>query len=258
MKTYKQRAANASNPISRALLELMDRKKSNLCIAADLTKSSELLDLAERCGPFIIVLKTHIDILEVFTPETSQKLLKLSKEHEFMIFEDRKFADIGNTVKNQYSGGIYQISSWSDFINAHVLPGEGIIQGLKEIGAPLGRGLLLLAEMSSKGHLMTPDYAMKTLEMAIKHSDFVFGFIGQHRLDHPDHDFLYLSPGVQLGASGDGLGQQYRTPRQVILESGSDIIIVGRGIYGDKSKIEEMAKTYQNSGWEAYLERCNL
>jgi orotidine-5'-phosphate decarboxylase len=153
---------------------------------------------------------------------------------------------------------MYNISSWSDFTNAHVLPGEGIIQGLCEIGMPLGRGLLLLAEMSSKGHLLTPDYAKKTVEMAIKYSDFVFGFVGQHRLDHPNHDFVYFSPGVQLESLNDSLGQQYRTPRQVILESGSDIIIVGRGIYEHQSKMEEMAKIYQKAGWDAYLERCNL
>lgn len=53
---------------------------------------------------------------------------------EFEIdFFCRKFGDIGNTVKHQYEGGVYQICSWADIVNCHPVPGDGVIQGLKGV-----------------------------------------------------------------------------------------------------------------------------
>lgn len=64
-----------------------------------------------------------------------------------------------------------------------------------------------------------------------------------------------MSPGVGLDVAGDSLGQQYRTPHQVIVESGCDLIIVGRGIYGKGRDVEAEARRYQQAGWSAYEER---
>lgn len=265
--SYTARSNFHQNPAAKRLLELMDSKKTNLSVAADVTKKQDLLKLADILGPYICVFKTHIDIVDDFDDDLVVELVKLAQKHNFMIFEDRKFADIGNTVKQQYSSGVYKISSWSDITNAHPLPGEGIVKGLQEVGLPLGRGLLLLAEMSSAGSLATGSYSQAAVCMARRNREFVFGFIGQQRLplysqkldgsidnDVTTEDYLYLTPGVGMVAKGDSLGQQYRTPRQVILESGCDVIIVGRGIYGDGNPIEN-AQMYREAGWNAYLER---
>ncbi|CAG8808302.1 20535_t:CDS:2, partial [Dentiscutata erythropus] len=172
MKTYGERAISLPNKTARELLTLMERKKSNLAVALDVTTKQEFLDIADKVGPYICCLKTHIDIVEDFDQDLIDKLKKLQKKHDFIIFEDRKFADIGNTVKHQYSKGIYKIVEWADIVDAHAIPGDGIVTGLKEIGLPLNRGLLLLAEMSSKGNLATGAYTEATIEMAKRHKDF--------------------------------------------------------------------------------------
>jgi len=251
--SYQDRADYCQAPIAKQLLQLMDEKKTNLALSADVTSAQQLIAYAEQLGPEICLLKTHIDIIEDFTAGLTQTLRRLAEKHHFLIFEDRKFADIGNTVKHQYEGGLYRIADWADLTNAHSLPGPGIIHGLYEVGRKKNRGLLLLAEMSSAGHLMDSAYIQKTLAMAEQFPDFVIGFITQHALSTHPH-WIYLTPGVKRDAGGDSLLQQYVTPEKAIYEQGTDIIIVGRGILAAKDPLTE-AKSYRQQGWDAYLKR---
>lgn len=98
-----------------------------------------------------------------------QSLIDLSIKHNFLIFEDRKFADIGNTVKSQYSGGIYNISKWSNFINAHSIAGSGCIQGLKEVASQCSepKGCVLIAQLSTKNNLIDNNYTESILILKV-------------------------------------------------------------------------------------------
>lgn len=101
----------------------------------------------------------------------------------------------GNTVRLQYSSGIYKIASWAHITNAHLVPGEGILTGLASVGQPLGRGLLLLAEMSAKGNLATGEYTAKNVEAARRHPEFVMGFVAMRRVDEREETAGGVAPG---------------------------------------------------------------
>lgn len=247
---YSDRAQFCKNELARQIFLLMDNKQTNLALSADVTRCEELLLLADLIGPEICILKTHVDILEDFTPEFTEQLTALANQHQFFIFEDRKFADIGNTVKHQYEGGIYRIADWAHLINAHVLPGPGIISGLASAGLKKQRGLLLLAQMSSADNLFTPHYTEKTIAMAVEHPEFVAGFIAQKKLSN-EPQWLHMTPGVQMNKEKDNLGQRYITPEIAIQENETDVIIVGRGIYESPDPLVE-AKQYRAAGWSAY------
>ncbi|KAI8799915.1 hypothetical protein BJ742DRAFT_668508, partial [Cladochytrium replicatum] len=114
-------------------------------------------------------------------------------------------------------------------------------------GLPLSRGLLILAKMSSSGKLPRDSYTVEAVRIASKHRDFVFGYIGMRIMpslgsraalvEDKDEDYITLTPGVSLEASGDALGKVNMTQEQVILESGfwraaCDVIIVGKDVDG--------------------------
>ncbi|WAR02405.1 UMPS-like protein [Mya arenaria] len=236
--TFKQRGEAAQNLVARRLFNIMENKQSNLAVSVDLTKSADIIKMVDQVGPHVCVVKTHVDIIEDFTADFVSKLQKLAEKHNFLIFEDRKYADIGNTVCHQYGGGIYKVADWAHITNAHTVPGPGVVQ-----------------EMSSSGNLATGEYTKETLKIARDHSDFVIGFICQSRICE-DPEFICMTPGVKLEGGGDSLGQQYTTPRDAVFSRRTDLVIVGRGITGVTNP-EAVANEYRLAAFASYQERIS-
>ncbi|KAF3918620.1 hypothetical protein AA313_de0203735 [Arthrobotrys entomopaga] len=265
--SYGERAKQHPHPVARRLFEIAESKKTNVVVSADLTTSKELLDIADKLGPYIAVLKTHIDILDDYQYSVVEALKALAAKHNFLIFEDRKFVDIGNTVQKQYHGGALQISSWAHIVNCTMLPGEGIVQALAQTAEREDfpykdeRALLILATMTSKGSLATGEYTKLSVECARRYSHFVIGFVASRTLGDietevgplENEDFVLFTTGVNMASKGDKLGQQYQTPKSAV-ETGADFIIAGRGIYAVPDPVET-AKRYREEGWNAYLSR---
>lgn len=83
-------------PLTSYLLHLISIKRSPLCVSADVHTTSALLRLAEEVGDYICVLKTHADIIDDFSERTIKGLNEISRRKQFLLFEDRKFGDIGS------------------------------------------------------------------------------------------------------------------------------------------------------------------
>ena len=104
---------------------------------------------------------------------------------------------------------------------------------------------------------MNDAYVSECVKNARANAGFVMGFIAQQSLNSlPTDNFVTMTPGVQIGAKGDSLGQQYNTPESVIGNAGTDVIIVGRGVYGAQDR-GKAAEEYRARGWRAYEERIS-
>ena len=116
-RSYGERASKFTNPTAKLILDTMERKKTNLGVSVDVTKTHDLLAIIDVVSPYVCLIKvkslilkylldilifslsfeTHIDILDDFDHSLIERLQSLSQERDFVIFEDRKFADIGQS-----------------------------------------------------------------------------------------------------------------------------------------------------------------
>ena len=260
-EVWGNRWSNAVLPMARKYMEVATEKQSLVCLAADRKTMSGLFELVRDVGPYIAAVKTHVDLIEDWTPNAWSDFCKLAKQHKLLIFEDRKFADIGKISQAQM-GGIYDIRSWSDIVTAHLISGPDIVDGLQAAWKSVKRqgGVLLLAQMSSRGNLLTEEYCKNVVAEGVE-NDGVLGFIGNG--SRPEdlrvlrqrvgEQKMIWTPGVNI-AVGDGeMGQRYGDPYEAVIV-GADCIIVGSGIH-QADNPSEVAKQYAGLSWQGLLDR---
>jgi orotidine 5'-phosphate decarboxylase subfamily 1/orotate phosphoribosyltransferase len=209
---------------------VMETRGSNVIASLDMSRSEDIYAFVENYHSYLLGVKLHSDITDdpgMIGPEIRKKYPQL------LVIEDRKFCDIGNTVRLQSEG----ITLYANLITVHALPGQGIIDGLREHCLKNACRILLIAEMSSEGNLLGEEYTKKVVELAENNKDVVVGFISQRKLSN---DFLHFTPGISIDSTGDGLKQRYTTPQIATKENGSDVLIVGRGLYAPKEVDEKI------------------
>lgn len=84
---YEERAQLAKNPVGKRLFELMAKKRTNLSVAADVETVDDMLRLADAVGPYIAVLKTHVDVFESWSVEDAKRLKVLAEKHGRLKFD---------------------------------------------------------------------------------------------------------------------------------------------------------------------------
>ena len=255
------RWTDCANPLAHRFMQTAARKGSLVCLAADMRTVDELVDLVNLAGPHIAALKTHADMVDDFSRENWQRLVESAQQHDLLLFEDRKFADIGK-VSQQQMAGAHDIRSWADIVTAHRVSGPDVIDGIAAAWADVERvgGVLLLAQMSSRGNMLGSEYTTQTLATG-RGSPHVIGYIGNGssadrigalRAEVGSGQMIW-TPGVNLDVGAGAMGQRYGHPRDAVL-AGSDAIIVGSGIHA-ADDVVAAATEYARVSFQALLDR---
>lgn len=216
------------HPIAQRLLNIANTKNSNLIASVDLTSTREIIDFLTIIGKDICAAKLHVDIITDFSATFIKEIKALSEKLDFLIIEDRKFADIGNTQLLQLSQGIYSIASWADIVTIHLIAGEASLKAIQDWDADNKPALIPIIEMSSKGALTDIDYIEKCKKFLFNYTNVIGAVCQQAALKS---GFLKFTPGISISAKEDNKGQHYNSPTHAIENLQSDFLIIGRGLY---------------------------
>lgn len=215
------------------LNSIISFKNSRVCLAADVTTMNQLVTLIEQFAHHFCILKIHSDIIEDFYIDFENNchtLRKLAKNHHFLIWEDRKLADIGLVMEKQ----ILHIKNWADIISVHPISGYKSIQHISDIK------LILIAEMSTSDHLFNKKYTDNVIDIANKH-DAVIGIVSQHQYNLAENK-LYFVPGISNSLTCDLKGQSYSSPKDRFF---ANIFVIGRSIYLADNPLKEIIEYNQ-------------
>lgn len=203
--------------------------KSKICVSLDVLNLKELYHNIELLGDKVCIIKIHYDIIEDFMLDINETIKKLNyykKKYNFLIWEDRKFADIGSIMERQIN---LHISKWADMISIHPIVGDKSIENIKNIN------IILIGEMSSENNLFNEEYKNNIIEISNKY-DNIIGIVCQNKMSE---NKLNIVPGISLNNKKDNKGQTYHTPEE---KKFADILVIGRSIYKSENPQNEILK----------------
>jgi orotate phosphoribosyltransferase len=224
-----------ANSLSNTINNFIVTKKSKIFLAIDKPMSpDELLLFLYEVKDYIIGIKIHHEILlseTIINPLFRSKLYEECKKMNLIVWEDRKFNDIGKTLEKQLD----YYSNNTDIIS--VVPIGGL-ESIKNIKTNLK--VFILAEMSSNNNLFNNILKNQILEISMNSdiNDKVIGIICQDDIliDYINNytNLLTIKPGIRISNKYnekhlyDGKGQIWSDPRQFMVQP--NIYVIGRDV----------------------------
>lgn len=192
----------------------------NLCVAADMNDKNKIINLIDDIGSSIAVLKLHYDTIIDFNDDFINLLLNLKKKYNFLIWEDRKFADIGSIVDKQIKNDHF--SKWVDIFSIHKTVSPSICDENNQFK------YIFINDMSN-GHDMCPNIGLKEYYFS---SPNIVGAVTQSN----EENINIVTPGISLTCDNDKFDQKYT---KISDHKNCLLFVIGRAIYNS----DDISKT---------------
>lgn len=217
-KVYKFLGYNYNNKkynrFAKNLLKVFSLKNNYIVPSVDFEKSDDLLGFIDLVGKYVGLVKIHSDIVNDWSMETFLTLKNLSNDYNFYILEDKKFVDIGSTMKKQLNNKHFSYKDWVDCVTVVPLGGgESIVNGLESENNHFIPAFVLTT-MTTVNSYYSVDFLKYVEDMYINNNDKFCGLIGASKPITNDIDkkvpfYIWLRPGISESESKDNKGQSY-------------------------------------------------
>ncbi len=137
LERHLKRYKNSHSTIQQ-LFKIACEKQSNLIVSIDNSDPETVIHIIQQVAESVVCVKLHYDILNLNEKRWNNffnHLNGLKRKYNFLIFEDRKFMDIGNTVYMQYSRVQEIYGDDLDITNACLTSGPQIVDSIREYHA---------------------------------------------------------------------------------------------------------------------------
>lgn len=248
--SYEKRLAFANNPLLTKLYNIIIEKKSNLCLAIYTDTLEKALELIEKVGPHVCMVKVLSEIYSDWDDiESPDKLISLKNKYNFLLYEGRELFDHCETNAKTYQA---KYLKYADFIS--IDPDDSTIKAIEDIATDARelRGCIALCNLSYTDLNKTPEQKLKSV---VRNQHECCGIIAQSLNISEDKNLVKCSPGVHIAKTTDGLNQNWQHPSKVIAQ-GADVLIVGRGIVASSTELDLLSRCeiYRQTCWQAYLD----
>ena len=199
----------------------LKRLNKRIIWAADCASMEEMLDKLDTYGPHIGILKTHMDTFSDFNEHKLVRFIALKKKYDLLVWEDRKFADIGMIMDKQINNSVLRYDKWVDVFSLHAITGRESLETVFNRNPDFK--WIIIGQLSCPDNLIDKIYTQSAKSIYDSYEN-VIGMVCQ---DYLGPEVIHIIPGISNTRKEDKMGQSYSKLEE---KQFADFLVCGRSI----------------------------
>lgn len=256
-----------NNKFGIKLFNIINCKKSVLCLSLDVNTWEEGTKILNECGQYICLVKLHVALFDDWNNESHLQLLELSSKYNFLIMQDSKLIDVPKISLKQILSSQYNISKWADCITVSNINYIDIKNHFTEknimsrYNIPIE--LIDVVEMNTKTEFFTNEYIKNTKKNI--YTQHISSIVSQKSFKDCGYTIRF-SPGTVYNENdldsikNENIRSRYRSIETAIKKEFNHIVIIGSNILNykkendeyDLQKIKEKCKLCSQESWSNF------